>query len=512
MSAELIKTYQSFVVSSQNALGGGFAVSVSIFIFYICLVIFFNSNQKSMMKKIGILLFLFISLGVSAAEYTFSAKDIPAMKQLLGSGKLQPGDVVVLKDGTYEHLEEVHFTGKGTFGKPITWRAEHPGKAVISGRLDLKIYGEHLQLKDLFFYKAWAIGHNMIDFQKEKGTEASYCRMTGCVIDECNNPAKGTRPKEGDEYWVGLRGTNNRIDHCYFANKRVGGLVLQVWLSADSHLNNHLIDHNFFGERQPYGGNGAEIIRIGHSWSSQWESRTVVEDNVFFRCSGENEIISVKSCHNVLRRNLFYESAGGLVCRHGHYNVIESNTFIGHGLRGTAGIRIINQGHTVYDNYIKEVTAFGLLVRVGVYERPTAETDVKKEPLTSYHRVENVDIAYNTFLNCPLELGSGYGDMMPRNVRFAHNLLAGQKPELKIVKADEVLPGFLFLDNQWAFPDAASLSALPYERIKSGFDAVTAPVGLEKKEKERVDAVLFAAGPAWYEAMKENVNYIDTHR
>ena len=119
------------------------------------------------------------------------------MKQLLGSGKLQPGDVVVLKDGTYEHLEEVHFTGKGTFGKPITWRAEHPGKAVISGRLDLKIYGEHLQLKDLFFYKAWAIGHNMIDFQKEKGTEASYCRMTGCVIDECNNPAKVRVPRKG---------------------------------------------------------------------------------------------------------------------------------------------------------------------------------------------------------------------------------------------------------------------------------------------------------------------------
>ena len=95
------------------------------------------------MKKIGILLFLFISLGVSAAEYTFSAKDIPAMKQLLGSGKLQPGDVVVLKDGTYEHLEEVHFTGKGTFGKPITWRAEHPGKAVISGRLDLR-YTENI--------------------------------------------------------------------------------------------------------------------------------------------------------------------------------------------------------------------------------------------------------------------------------------------------------------------------------------------------------------------------------
>ena len=297
-----------------------------------------------------------VSLFASAKEYTFSPGDVQAMKQLLGSGNLQPGDAVVLKDGTYHNLEEIHFTGKGVSGKPIVWRAENPGKAVISGKLRLKIYGEYLQLEDLLFYKAWAIGHDMIDFQREKGVYASYCRMTRCVIDECNDPQKGERPNEGDEYWVGLRGTNNRIDHCYFANKRVGGLVLQVWLSADNHLNNHLIDHNFFGERQPYGGNGAEIIRIGHSWSSQLESRTIVEDNVFFRCSGENEIISVKSCHNVLRRNLFYESAGGLVCRHGHYNVIESNTFIGHNQRGTAGIRIINQGHTVYDNYIKDVT------------------------------------------------------------------------------------------------------------------------------------------------------------
>ena len=313
------------------------------------------------MKKLCVLLLLTVSLFASAKEYTFSPGDVQAMKQLLGSGNLQPGDAVVLKDGTYHNLEEIHFTSKGVSGKPIVWRAENPGKAVISGKLRLKIYGEYLQLEDLLFYKAWAIGHDMIDFQGEKGVYASYCRMTHCVIDECNDPQKGERPNEGDEYWVGLRGTNNRIDHCYFANKRVGGLVLQVWLSADNHLNNHLIDHNFFGERQPYGGNGAEIIRIGHSWSSQLESRTIVEDNVFFRCSGENEIISVKSCHNVLRRNLFYESAGGLVCRHGHYNVIESNTFIGHNLRGTAGIRIINQGHTVYDNYIKDVRSFGLL-------------------------------------------------------------------------------------------------------------------------------------------------------
>lgn len=506
-----IKTYHSFELSSQTASGSGRPVFLPVLIPYICSVIL-NLNQKNMKKKLSIIFLLFVSLFASAKEYAFSPKDIPAIKELLGSGKLQPGDAVVLKDGTYNNLEEIYFTGKGVYGNPIVWRAENPGKAIISGKLRLKIYGEYLQLEDLLFYKAWAIGHDMIDFQKEKGVYASYCRMTRCVIDECNDPQKEAKTQKGDEYWVGLRGANNRIDHCYFANKRVGGLVLQVWLAVDDHLNNHLIDHNFFGERQPYGGNGAEIIRIGHSWSSQLESRTIVEDNVFFRCSGENEIVSVKSCHNVLRRNLFYESGGGLVCRHGHYNVIESNTFIGHNLRGTAGIRIINQGHTVYDNYIKDVSAFGLLVRVGVYERPTAETDVKQEPLTSYHRVENVDIAYNTLLNSSLELGTGRGEKMPRNVRFAHNLFAGQTPELKIAREDEVLPGFSFLDNRWAFPDKNSLAVVPYERIQAGFEAVEIPAGLEEMEKKRIDASLSGVGLPWYEAVQENMNYIDTHR
>ena len=50
------------------------------------------------MKKLCVLLLLTVSLFANAKEYTFSPKDVPAMKQLLGSGNLQPGDAVVLKD------------------------------------------------------------------------------------------------------------------------------------------------------------------------------------------------------------------------------------------------------------------------------------------------------------------------------------------------------------------------------------------------------------------------------
>lgn len=458
------------------------------------------------------ILLLVLPLRMPAKEYRCTPSDPAGLKRLLDGG-LAPGDTLMLEDGSYNNLERVVFRGEGTRERPIVWRAEHPGKAVISGRLELNLTGSYLQLDGLCFREAWPVDHEMISFRLRKdGPLAHNCRMTRCVIDQCNNPKHGNRPGQGDEYWVGLFGTGHRIDHCYFGGKRVGGLVLQIWLSEDCHLNNHVIDHNVFGERPPFGGNGAEIIRIGHSWSSQWESRTIVEDNVFFRCSGESEIISIKSCHNVVRRNLFYESQGGLVCRHGHYNVLESNTFIGHGLRGTAGIRIINQGHTVYDNYVKDVADFGLLVRMGAFERPTATTDTKKEPLTSYHRVENVDIAHNTFLDCTIDLGSGYGDKFPRNVRMAANLYGGREPRLKITHADSLLPGFRWIDNRWAFADSRSLQQVPYPSIRAGFTSISLPTTLEQEEQKRMDAALTGAGPAWYAAAGKCLDYIRSHR
>ena len=65
---------------------------------------------------------------------------------------------------------------------------------------------------------------------------------------------------------------------------------------------------------------------------------------------------------------------------------------------------------------------------------------MKLEPLTSYHRVENVDIAYNTFLNSSLELGSGRGEKMPRNVRFAHNLFAAAQTFLSARRRQGIMP------------------------------------------------------------------------
>lgn len=443
-----------------------------------------------------------------AKQYYFSPDRIGELKQIAGSNSLNPGDEVILKDGVYR-LGDIDFFAEGTVTDSITLRAENPGKAVVSGPVKMRVYGSYLKIDGLLFNKAWSSGFSMIEFRKDKGLNARHCRLTNCVIDDCNDPDKsekpapaGQKPMSVSEYWVGLYGENHRVDHCYFANKRIGGLVLQLWLDENSHLNNHQIDHNLFGVRKPYGGNGAEIIRVGHSWSSQLESHAIIENNVFLHCDGENEIISVKSCNNVLRRNLFFESRGALVCRHGHYNVIEGNTFVGNNLPGTCGIRIINQGHTVYDNLLCRLDGWGLLVRVGVFERPTAETDIKAEPLTSYHRAENVDIACNNFIDCRvIELGSGYGEKMPRNVRFAGNNIYGATVNMKIVRPEETLLGFYFLDNNYGYADGSNL-------LLKGFNASSPDDDFSSVEQERVMKSIQDVGASWYAHNSGDLAYI----
>lgn len=462
--------------------------------------------------KQSLLLAAVISLAtplVNAADYFFTPAKQNELVELLNGGTLRPGDNVTLGDGTYKNLGTINLDSKGTALDSITIKAQHAGKAIISGETELKISGKYIQLKDLLFNKAFAKDLCIIELQGEEGKFGSHCRITGCVMDDCNHPGrsekavKGVKPISVSEYWIALHGDNNRVDHCYFANKRVGGLVIQVWLPDTNHINNHLIDHNFFGFRQPYGGNGAETIRIGNSWSSQLESRTVVEDNVFLHCDGENEIISVKSGYNTVRNNLFFESRGGLVCRHGHNNILESNTFVGENLPGTAGIRLVNQGHTVYDNFCTRLGDFGLLVRMGVFERPTAETDLEKEPLTSYHRAENINIANNSFIDCKsIDLGSGYGDKAPRNVRLANNYFCNDSNNIRIAKPEIVMAGLNFIDNRYYWKDGESMNL-------KGFIRLTKPEETSATEKSRVlNALAKGIGAEWYKPNNSDKDYI----
>lgn len=366
------------------------------------------------MKKALIFLFCaFLHLNLSSAEYSYNTSQTSDLKSKL-NGKLAAGDIVYLEDGTYNNLQLI-FKGTGTESKPITLKAKNQGKVILTGGISIKMSGKYLVVDGLILLDGMAAtGADIIEFRTSSTDLAYNCRLTNTVIDNCNNPDESYRDNaDKSERWVMLYGKNNRIDHCYFTNKINGGVLIMANINAvESRENNHIIDYNYFSHRPRFApGNNAEIIRTGDSHTSQYSCKTIIENNFFYACDGEVEIISIKSCDNIVRKNVFYESEGGVVCRHGHRNTIESNAFIGNNKKSCGGVRIINEGHKVYNNYFQDLPGTGsrsaLCVMTALFETPTASTDLNKEPLNTYHRVKDVDICYNTFVNCAnIDLGT----------------------------------------------------------------------------------------------------------
>ena len=300
-----------------------------------------------------------------------------------------PGSTIVMANGVWTD-SELLFEGTGTQSSPITLRAEEKGQVLIQGQSNLRLSGAYLHVEGLVFSQGYSPTSEVISFRKDKNALAHNSRLTECVIDDFSKPIR-----QDSDYWIGVYGKNNRIDHNHFSTKRNKGVTLAVRLdSPESRQNDHRIDHNYFGPRPTLGSNGGETLRIGTSRFSKTFSNTIVESNYFDRCNGEVEIISNKSCGNIYRNNVFFESRGTLTLRHGENNLVDSNVFIGNRKPNTGGIRIINADQTVTNNYASGLTGhrFGgaLVLMNGIYN----------SPINRYDQAKNIQIRNNTFINC----------------------------------------------------------------------------------------------------------------
>lgn len=378
------------------------------------------------------------------------------------------GDSVVLADGVWRDFEIV-FTGEGTAAKPITLRAQTAGKVVISGKSNLRIGGRHLIVSGLTFKDGHSPSPEVIAFRRDSKTLAYDSRVTETVIDGFNKPDRGAV-----DYWIGLYGKNNRVDHSHLQGKLNGGVTLAVVLnSAESQQNNHRIDHNYFGPRPPLGSNGGETIRVGTSEYSLTNSLTVVEDNYFEGCSGEVEIISNKSGGNVYRRNVFVRSQGALVLRHGAGNLVEDNVFLGGGVSHTGGVRVINADQTVRNNYFQDLGGADFTSALVMMN------GVPNSPLNRYNQVLNARIEKNVFVNVK-EVLFGAGADQERTLPPAQSTLAGNvflgSGGQAVFKAMSPVDGLTFTAN---VVDGVA----PLEGV-TGFE--TRPIGRETLPDGRV--------------------------
>ncbi len=310
--------------------------------------------------------------------------------------KLKPkaGDTVVLKNGEWENTQ-LNFKANGTEQNPVVLMAETEGMVKLTGNSNLKIDGSRLVVDGLIFEKGYSLKDDVIIFSKT----SSNCRLTNSAIMNYNPPVKET-----DYKWVSLYGKNNTVDHCEFTGKAHQGTTLVVWLNEEP--NHHVIASNYFGPRPPLGVNGGETIRIGTSDWSMYNSSTLVENNIFDKCDGEVEIISVKSCRNAIKDNLFLECDGTLTLRHGNDNTIDGNYFIGNDKPNSGGIRVIGENHHIKNNYLYALSGKGLRGAISVMNALTAPK------LNEYWQVKNTVIENNVIVQCEqaLVVGSGKND------------------------------------------------------------------------------------------------------
>ena len=385
------------------------------------------------MKYILLLLLIF-AFNIKAEE--FKINNVDELKPILK--QIKPGDVIVLSNGEWKDARLL-FSCEGNKEKPITIKAETPGKVILTGSSSLKISGDYLVVDGLYFKDGVIDKGAVIEFRNGSKKESNYSRLTNCVIEDYNHPDKTV-----DYKWVSVYGTNNRVDHCYFRNKSGQGCLLVVWLSDKP--NYHLIDSNYFAYRPELGNNGAEIIRIGTSDWSMSPSHSIVENNYFEQCNGEREIISNKSGYNIYRYNTFVECQGALTLRHGNNCDVYGNFFFGNNVENTGGVRIIGEGHKVYNNYFQDLQG------KDSFSALSFMNGVQNSPLNRYYQVKNAVVTFNTFVNNKnsIEIGVGKDEELslpPINSTIAFNVVYSIKG--KLIKFIDNPQNFIWKDNMF---------------------------------------------------------------
>lgn len=286
--------------------------------------------------------------------------------------KSKPGDLILLTGDDFEDIP-LKLSGKGTKQNPIVIAAKKAGGFFVKN--PIKIEGNYITLSGLTF-----VENGMLEIA---GTGN---RISNCKWDD-SKQKKWLRILSGS--------SEIEIDHNTFQHKtsnkdfpRDCQLMQIVVLNKNER---HHVHHNLFKDIRKGSGNGFETLQLitkGNPFDPPPGScNTVIENNLFLRCNGESEIISVKSNGNFIRENTFRACQGALVLRHGDDNVAARNYFFGENVPGSGGVRIQGTGQVVASNYFQDLGNYGLGMMDGT-------------PDDLYIRVENAKILFNTFVEC----------------------------------------------------------------------------------------------------------------
>jgi poly(beta-D-mannuronate) lyase len=370
---------------------------------------------------ISSLLILFITCKLAAQTNSIKVTNINELNDAIKNCKA--GNVIVMANGVWNNVE-IAFYGNGTKENPITLTAENQGKVTIEGASNLKIGGNYLEVSGLYFKNGHTPSENVIQFKIDNTKVANHCKVTQCVIEEFTQPNRDV-----SDHWVEFWGRHNALSNNYITGKSNFGPTVMVRLEGNENIYTyHQITNNHFGPRPRKGGPHGETIQIGNSETSMTPAHVNVSNNFFDRCNGEVEIISSKSNFNSFTNNVFFESEGSLVLRHGNYAKIDGNVFIGNDAsKFMGGIRVINTGHWITNNYFYKINGEAFRSALAVMN------GIPKAPQNRYNQVTDVVVAYNTFIDCKSPWQFSVGSNVSQSAVLPASEIRSARPERVVI-------------------------------------------------------------------------------
>ncbi len=340
-----------------------------------------------------------------------------------------PGTTIILSDGTWNNVF-IDVNKNGTSSAPITISAQNPGAVFMTGNSRVYLEGSYLTVSGLVF-------QNPANLVLDNGNIepvielkfCDYCKVINNKIDSYN----GTESQKSLTYkWILADGQYNEIAYNSFIGKYGVGSIIND--NRNSSEPDYLqIHHNYFADRTPINevneDNDQDAIRIGNSSTSLDNSFTEVYENYFYNFIGEIEVISNKSGENKYYNNTFRDYSGTLTLRHGDNCSVYGNYFFAENNLYSGGVRVIGEGHKVYNNYIEGVNS---TKPNGSTSSATGGINVTNgrpnTAINGYYQVKNAQIINNTFVNCDygLRIGTKVSsdlDLEPENLIVANNIM-----------------------------------------------------------------------------------------
>jgi poly(beta-D-mannuronate) lyase len=221
------------------------------------------------------------------------------------------------------------------------------------------------------------------------------------------------------------------------------------------------IHHNYFFNFPFQGGaNGAEPFQFGLSGLSLSSSNSIVEHNLFEKCHGENELLSVKASRVTIRHNTIRDCPAQLTLRHGNFCQVYGNYFI-----NTPGLRIFGDDHIIHSNYFENCS---IAINIGNGGAEVADG----APLVSHDRPDRVLIAFNTMVNntrnylqTPRTNGIG-----ATYITFVNNIIQGGGPAAEISGpySNPVWNGNIIFNTQQGDMPAETFKTADPKLVKDG--------------------------------------------